>query len=136
MAQFPNDATVIINGTSYQMKNRRPDKGLQSSLQYSTNIFTSQSGHEKRSAKSRRSKRTFSLSYTNITGAYKIALENFFRDRLGETESFEFDLTYIGLSGSILTRLSGNISSSQILATLDPETSFYTVSFNLEETFS
>ena len=136
MVIYPINATATINGTAYSMTNRRPDKGLPYTNDFIGNIFTSQSGHEVRSSRSRRSKRKFNVTYTNLNGGFKTAIENFFRDRQGEYESFEFDLLHIGMSGTILARFSGGLSVTQVLSTLDERTSFYNVSFTLEETYS
>lgn len=136
MANFPQDATSTFNATTYYLASRKPDRGISIDSEYKTSIFISQSGHEKRQAFTRRPKRKFSLSYTNISGAYKRALENFYRDRNGEAGAFEFDLTYIGLSGSIIARFDGSLKINQIVTTLNEETDIYTVTFTLTETFS
>ena len=94
MAMYPSDATYSTGGTTYTMTNKKPDKGFGITEQFTNAIFTSQVGYERRRAISRRSKREFSLQYTNITGAYKQAIENFYRARSGDLESFEFDLSY------------------------------------------
>lgn len=136
MANFPQDATSTFNMNTYYLASRKPDRGIPIDTEYKTNIFVSQSGHEKRQSFTRRPKRKFFLSYTNISGAYKRAIENFYRDRNGEAGAFEFDLTYIGLSGSILVRFDGSLKVNQIITMLNEETDFYTVSFTLLETFS
>lgn len=136
MAIFPTDATATINSNTYTMTSRKPDRGIVYDSKYNTNIFTSQSGHEKRQAFTRRPKRSFSLSYTNISGGYKAAIEQFYTARNGEAGAFEFDLSYIGMSGSIIARFDGSIRVTQVLSTLDEETDIYTITFNLVETFS
>lgn len=136
MINFPQDATETINTTTYYLANRKPDRGIVFESKYSTNIFTSQSGHEKRQLITRRPKRSFTLNYTNISGAYKTVIEQFYKNQGGEFSAFIFDLTYIGLSGSIIARFDGPLRITQVLSTLDEETDIYTVSFNLTETFS
>ena len=76
------------------------------------------------------------MSYTNISGGYKAAIEQFYTARNGEAGAFEFDLSYIGMSGSIIARFDGSIRVTQVLSTLDEETDIYTITFNLVETFS
>lgn len=132
---YPDNVTANINGVTYTL-NRKPDRGFSYPTSYSTSIFTSQTGYEVRRSKSRRPKRTFDLSYNNVSGIVKIMIENFYRDKLGETESFDFDLTHLGLSGIIRVRFSGTITVKEVFSTLDPETSVYSLSFTLEETYT
>lgn len=132
---YPDNVTANINGVTYTL-NRKPDRGFSYPTSYPTSIFTSQTGYEVRRSKSRRPKRTFDLSYNNVSGIVKIMIENFYRDKLGETESFDFDLTHLGLSGIIRVRFSGTITVKEVFSTLDPETSVYSLSFTLEETYT
>jgi hypothetical protein len=136
MANFPTDANHSVGLTTYAMVNKRPDRNFSIDNQFNTSIFTSQIGYEKRRQISRRSKRKISLNYTNINGGYKTAIENFFRNRGGDAESFEFNLSYVGLSGTILVRFDGGLQINEVLTSDDPINSFYTVRFNLQETFS
>ena len=136
MANFPIDANYSVGEVTYAMVDKRPDRNFSIDNSFNTAIFTSQIGYEKRRLISRRSKRKLSLSYTNINGGYKTAIENFFRNRGGDTESFEFNLSYVGLSGIILVRFEGSLQLSENLTSEDPLNSFYTIRFNLQETFS
>lgn len=136
MTDFPADATITINSTTYSLASRRPDRGFSYDIRYNTNIFTSQSGHEKRQLLTRRPKRSFTLTYTNISGAYKQAIENFYKNQNGEAIAFNFDLTYVGITGSMLARFDGTIRVTQVLSTLNEETDFYNLSFNIVETYS
>jgi hypothetical protein len=136
MANFPTDATYVSGEVTYSMTNRKPDRGFTLEDSFNTAIFTSQIGYEKRRQISRRSKRKISLTYTNINGGYKIALENFFKNRGGDAEAFEFNLSYLGLSGTILVRFDGGLQTTETLSSEDPLNSFYNVRFILQETFS
>ena len=136
MATFPTDASFTSGGTTYSMTNRKPDRGFSIDNQFNTAIFTSQIGYEKRRQLSRRSKRRLSLNYTNINGGFKTAIENFFKNRGGDAEAFEFSLSYVGLSGTILVRFDGALQISETLTSEDPLNSFYNIRFTLQETFS
>ena len=136
MASFPSGATYIFGGTVYSMSDRRPDRGYGTSIEFPVSTFTSQAGYEARRLLSRRSKRTFNLEYTNISGPYKSAIENFYKARGGTWESFEFDLSYAGQTGIIFVRFDGALSINQVLTSNDEINDFYNVSFSLKETFS
>ena len=118
------------------MTDRKPDQGLSTTEAYDVATFTSQAGYEKRRLKSRRSKRNYNLTYTNISGLEKTAIEDFYRARSGGFESFTFDLSHINESGTLATRFEGTLNINQTLSTgttlLD---TFYTISFNLKEVF-
>ena len=98
--------------------------------------FASQAGYEKRRLRSRRSKRSYDIKYTSITGVEKTAIENFYNARSGEFESFSFDLSHINETGTITTRFQGPLSIEQTYSTgsrlID---NFYMVSFKLQEVF-
>jgi len=136
MASFPSDATYVLNGTTYTMNSRKPDKGFSIDQSFNTSIFTSQIGYEKRRKVSRRSIRKFAISYTNLHGAFKTALENFYRNRGGSSEAFEFNLSYVGLNGIISVRFEGSLQVSEVLTSASELDSFYNVKFTLQETFS
>ena len=131
---FDSSVTSFDRFTS--MADRKPDKGITSKINFDTINFTSQSGYEKRRLRSRRSKRSYSLQYTNISGVEKSAIESFYNARSGEFESFVFDLSHINESGTINARFDGPLQISQVLSSgsglLD---NFFSVSFGLQETF-
>lgn len=135
MANFPTDATYTSGGTTYSMNDKRPDRNFSIDNSFNTALFTSQIGYEKRRQLSRRSKRKISLNYTNINGGYKTAIENFFKNRGGDAEAFEFNLAYVGLSGTILVRFEGSLQISETLSSDDLINSFYNLRFTLQETF-
>jgi hypothetical protein len=137
MAVYPNDATGLFTTASFSsMADRKPDKGFGSTKTYNTVIFETEAGYEKRRARNRRAKREYALTYTNVTGLERNAIESFYDARSGQTESFTFDLTHLSEPGSITARFDGNLEIRHILSTGDNLLqNFYTVSFKLKETF-
>ena len=130
------DASVETLDRFTSMADRRPDRGIGSERTFDVTTFTSQAGYEKRRLKSRRSKRSYNITYTAITGVEKTAIENFYNARSGTFESFSFDLSHINESGIITTRFEGPLSVEQSYSTgsrlID---NIYTVSFKLQEVF-
>ena len=137
MAIYPNDATSIFTTSSFSsMIDRKPDTGFSVDRSYNTVIFESEAGYEKRRLKSRRSKRTYDLAYSKISGLEKIAIEQFYNARSGEFESFTFDLAHLNETGTITTRFSGPLDINHVLsAGSNVLENFYTVSFKLQETY-
>ena len=129
-------ASVDTSDRFTSMADRKPDKGISSSRAFDVNTFASQAGYEKRRLRSRRSKRSYDLKYSSITGVEKTAIENFYNSRSGEFESFSFDLAHLNETGTITARFQGPLSIEQTYSTgarlID---NFYTVSFNLQEVF-
>jgi hypothetical protein len=136
MAVFPSGATYSIGGDTYTMSNKKPDRNFTINEAFNNASFTSQNGYQRTRSISRRSKRQFQLKYTNISGAYKQAIEDFYRSRGGDFDSFEFDLAYIGLSGTIQVRFDTDFSVSEVLTTSSIVTSVYSVSFTLTESYT
>ena len=130
------DSTTETIDRFNSMADRKPDKGITAERIFDTISFNSQAGYEKRRLRSRRSKRNYSINYTNITGVEKSAIENFYNARSGEFEAFTFDLSHINESGNITTRFDGPLSITQVLSTGSNLTqNFYTVTFKLLETY-
>lgn len=130
------DSEVVSQDRFNSMADRRPDKGFSAQRKFDTIKFESQAGYEKRRLRSRRSRRSYDLSYTNITGIEKTAIENFYNARSGEFEAFTFDLTHINEIGTITTRFDGPLSVQQVHSAGSALTeNFYTVSFKLQETY-
>lgn len=130
------DSEVLSSDRFNSMADRRPDKGFNSQRVFDSIKFTSQSGYEKRRLRSRRSKRSYDLQYTNVTGIEKNAIENFYNARSGEFEAFTFDLSHINESGTITTRFEGPLSINHVASAGSNLTeNFYTVSFKLQETY-
>jgi hypothetical protein len=136
MASYPSGATYSVGPTTYTMSSKKPDRNFTVNETFNNASFTSQNGYQRTRAISRRSKRQFQLKYTNISGAYKQAIENFYRARGGDFDSFEFDLAYIGLSGTIQVRFGTDFSVSEVLTTSSIVTSVYSVSFTLTESYT
>jgi hypothetical protein len=129
-------AAVETSDRFTSMADRKPDKGISSTRAFDVNTFASQAGYEKRRLRSRRSKRSYDIKYTSITGVEKTAIENFYNARSGEFESFSFDLSHINETGTITTRFQGPLSIEQTYSTGSRLTeNFYMVSFNLQEVF-
>lgn len=138
MARYPQDAKPITLSDGFMsMADRKPDRNFRSDTIFDTSIFTSEAGYERRTLRSRRSKRTFNLRYTNIRGVVREAIEQFYRERSGNTESFLFDLTHIGETGSIFVRFDGPLNIQEVKSgSFFAEETIYTISFNLQETFT
>ena len=130
------DSSVSVSDRFNSMADRKPDSGFGTSKKFAVNTFTSQAGYEKRRLKSRRGLRAYDLTYTNISGVERTAIENFYNARSGEFESFSFDLSHLNEAGTISTRFDGDLQISQVLSAGTSLTeNFYTVSFKLQETY-
>ena len=118
------------------MADRKPDTGFSTEEAFQSAVFLSQAGYEKRRLQSRRSKRNFTLQYSNISGIEKTAIEQFYRERSGDFESFTFDLSHLNDSGTINARFDGALNITQVLSTgTTLNDNFFTVSFALQEVF-
>jgi len=137
MAIYPTDAVGNYAGGSFtSMASRKPDKGYGTSIEYSTVVFESESGYEKRRLRSRRPKRTYDLTYTNVTGVERSAIESFFRAQSGSFETFTFDLTHINETGTVTVRFESSIKITHVLSGGSlPSQNFYNISFTLKETY-
>ena len=128
--------SVVTNDRFNSMSDRKPDTGFQTQESFQSAIFTSQAGYEKRRLKSRRSKRNYTLTYSNISGIERTAIEEFYRARSGDFESFTFDLSHLNDSGTLNARFEGALDIQQILSSGTSLTeNFYTVSFKLQEVY-
>jgi len=138
MATYPDDATSLFTTSTFtDMSDKKPDKGYSTTQQFSTIIFESEAGYEKRRLRSRRSKTGMSLTYTNVTGLEKYAIESFYKARSGEFESFTLAKEHVGESGTLTVRFDGDIKITHILSTgANLLNNHYTVSFDLKEVFS
>lgn len=134
---YPSGATGAFTTASFStMADRRPDSGFQVDKTYNVITFESEAGYEKRRLRSRRGKRSYQLTYTNINGLEKSAIENFYNARSGEYEAFYFDLTHVNETGTIIARFDGNLQIQHVLSGgSDITLNFYTVSFKLKETY-
>lgn len=138
MANYPQDAVPITPSDTFSsMSDRKPDRSFRSDLVFDTLIYTSEAGYERRTLRSRRPKRSFNLRYSNVRGIVREAIEQFYRARSGNTESFLFDLTHIGETGSIFVRFEGPLNIVEVKSgNLSAEENIYSISFNLQETFT
>ena len=85
---------------------------------------------------SRRPKRGFELTYTNITGVEKQAIEDFYTQRSGEFETFTFDLEHINSSGTVRARFEGPLEVDQVISGGYALTdNFFTVKIKIKEDF-
>lgn len=137
MANYPIDAVGPFNTEGFaSMEDRKPDRNFKTNRQYSTIVFESEAGYEKRRLRSRRAIRDYDLSYTNITGLHKEAIQNFFNARSGEFESFNLSLDHLNETGNVTVRFDGSISVNHIHSHgSNLLSNFYTVSFKLKEVF-
>lgn len=137
MATYPNDATGPFSISNFSsMADKKPDKGFEEELTFNTITFESEAGYEKRRLISRRPKRKFSLQYTNISGLAKLAIQNFYRARSGDFESFTLDLTHLGQTGTATVRFDGPVKVQEVRSGLaNVIQDVYTVSFDLQETY-
>ena len=116
--------------------NFKPDKGFGEDRVINSLIFESQVGYEKRRLVSRRKKTNWTLTYTNISGTIKDALETFYDARGGETSAFFFDLTHINETGTAVVRFEGPLKikhNHSISSALNDN--FYTIDITLKETY-
>jgi len=132
----------VIQGTTEtidrftSMEDRKPDKGFSIDTAFDVSTFSSQAGYEKRRLKSRRSKRQFQIKYSNLHGIGKRAIDDFFKARSGDFESFTFDLAHLSESGTATVRFGGPLKVQQTLsASSNLRDNFFTVSFTLDEVF-
>ncbi len=134
--RFSSDTDSFDRFTS--MADRKPDRGFSTNREFDVINFESQGGYEKRRLRSRRSKRDFDLTYTNITGVEKHAIEQFYIARNGSFETFTFDLTHINENGTIQSRFDGPLQVSHVFSdssNTSLQTNYYTVSFKLKEVY-
>jgi hypothetical protein len=119
------------------MRDRKPNNGFMIQDQFNVSKYSSQAGYEKRRLMSRRPKRNFQLTYTNVTGVEKEAIQNFYRARNGEYETFTFDLTHINDTGTVRTRFNGPLEIQQVISSGTSLTqNYYNVRLNFQEDFN
>lgn len=128
VAYYPTDAAGLT---------KKPDRGLTYNRDFDTVKFTSQAGYTKTRMRSRRVKREFDLTYTNINEANTFAITDFYDARLGDFESFIFELTHLNQTGNCIVKFKeGSLRVTQVAVSQDPNDQmrkFYTVNFGLEE---
>lgn len=123
-------------GRFADMRDRKPSNGFVLDREFKVNKFETQSGYEKRRLMSRRPRRGFELTYTNITGVEKQAIEDFYTQRSGEFETFTFDLAHINSSGTVRARFEGPLEVDQVISGGSALTdNFFTVKIKIKEDF-
>lgn len=133
---------TFITESSYvtrfsDMRDRKPNNGFMIQDQFNISKYSSQAGYEKRRLLSRRPKRSFQITYTNVTGIEKEAIQNFYRARNGEYETFTFDLTHINDTGTVRTRFNGPLEIQQVLSAGSSLTqNYYNIRLNFQEDFN
>jgi hypothetical protein len=118
------------------MRDRKPNNGFMTTNQFNVSKYSTQVGYEKRRLLSRRQKRSYQLTYTNVSGVEKEAVENFYKSRNGEYETFTFDLTHINDTGTVRTRFNGPLEIQQVISSGTSLTqNFYNIRFSLQEDY-
>lgn len=137
MAIYPNDAAgSFTTDTFTDMRDRKPDRGYSYDRSYDVVSFSTDAGYERRRLRSRRPKRQYELTYTNITGLEREAIESFYNDRGGNYESFTLDLDHLSETGNVTVRFEGPLSvDHRLTAGANIISQFYTIKFKLQETF-
>ena len=137
MATYPDDAVGSFTTDGFSsMADRKPDRGYTSSTNYNTIQFVSEAGYEKRRLRNRRSKRSLNLTYTNVSGLQKEAIESFFRERSGTFESFYMDLSHVNETGIMTVRFDSDVTVNQVHSSgANVLENYYTISFKLMEVF-
>jgi len=132
---FTTQASYTTRFTS--MADRKPNNGYMTQQSFNISKYSSQVGYEKRRLMSRRPKRSYQIAYTNVTGVEKQAIENFYRARNGEYETFTFDLTHINDSGTVRCRFNGPLEIQQVISggASNPTKNIYNIRLNLQEDF-
>jgi hypothetical protein len=132
---FTTESTYTTRFTD--MRDRKPNNGFMIQDQFNVSKYSSQAGYEKRRLMSRRPKRNFQLTYTNVTGIEKEAIQNFYRARNGEFETFTFDLTHINDTGTVRTRFNGPLEIQQVISSGTALTqNYYNVRLSFQEDFN
>lgn len=134
---YPTNATYLEDAITYSIANRKPDRGYSEDRIFDMAFFESQAGYESRRLRSRRAKRRYAITYTNINGYYMNAIRDFYNARFGNFEAFYLDLSYLNQSGTVTVRFDGPLVVNNILdgSTTDKKKLIYTVSFNLQEVY-
>ncbi|MCK4501124.1 hypothetical protein KAU11_11555, partial [Candidatus Babeliales bacterium] len=113
------------------------DKDFDFKQSFNVITFKATSGYEKRSLRSRRKRREYVLSYTNVNGLVKQAIDNFYISMSGDFQTFTFDLAHLSEVGTVTVRFDGAISKNHIITggggTI--KDNIYNISFKLIETY-
>ena len=117
------------------MSSRKADKGFSYSAEPEVKSTKFISGYEKRRLITRRLKRKWEFSYTNINGIEKEAIETFYRERSGTFEAFSFDLSHLNEQGLVTVVFDSGPKITNVLSGSpnDLTQNFYTVNIVLRE---
>lgn len=129
------DGGVSKTGRKTSMRYRKADKGFTYSHEMDVKTTKFIAGYEKRRLMTRRMKRKWDISYTNITGVEKEAIQNFYIARSGTFESFSFDLNHLNESGFATVIFDSPPKISHVLSG-SPDNmlqNYYSVSMTLRE---
>jgi hypothetical protein len=139
-----NDETLEIryfdSGTNKytrmtSMASRKVDKGFSYTKEPEVKSTKFIAGYEKRRLITRRLKRKWTCSYTNINGIMKEAIENFYFARSGTFEAFSLDLSHLNEQGLVTVVFDGAPNINNVLggSTNDMTQNFYTINLNFRE---
>ena len=81
------------------LNGRKADKGYSYTREADVKTTKFIAGYEKRRLNTRRLRRKWNFTYTNINGLDKEAIDSFYMSRNGTYESFSFDLSHLNESG-------------------------------------
>lgn len=117
------------------MASRKADKGFSYTREPAVKINKFIAGYEKRRLITRRLQRKWDITYTNINGIEKEAIEMFYQARSGTYEAFSFDLSHLNENGLATVRFDSAPKITNVLSgsTNDMTQNFYTVSMTLQE---
>lgn len=130
---FDSGIRKYVRRTS--MADRKVDKGYSYTRESDVKTTRFIAGYEKRRLNSRRLRRRWTFSYTNINGVEKEAIDAFYVARSGQYEAFSFDLDHVNESGMATVVFDGPPQVSSVLSASpdDLTQNFYTVSMVLRE---
>lgn len=130
-------STSHENDRCRDLSDRKPDRGFTTEAAIQVLTFESQIGYESRRLVSRKQKRTWKLTYTNVSGTEVDALETFWKHRGGEWEAFFFDLTHINETASTaIVRFDGPLTKSLNFSKgTGLNDNFYTMNVTLKEVY-
>lgn len=120
---------------SVSMEDKKPDKGFSYTQEPIFKGTSFIAGYEKRRLITRRMKRKWSLSYTNITGIHKEAIEDFYLARSGGFEAFSFDLDHLNEQGVVTVTFDSPPTVTQVLSgsLYDITQNFYNITMTFKE---
>jgi hypothetical protein len=128
------DSNRNITDRCSSMSDKRPDKGYGEERQFNVLPFETEAGYEKRRLRTRKVRRQYSLTYTNVSGLEKNAIRDFYDARFGTFEAFSFDLDHLNQVGTINVRFHNELNIKNVFdAGTDDIDKFYTINLTLRE---